>query len=74
MKAKLSSEDGDVVMRYAKTELTKLHKEFKSAAVVRGDRDDRIKAVEELDVLYRDVKGRVHTVHVTWAEVKDLDI
>ena len=74
LKAKLSKEDRDVVMRHAKTELTKLHEEFEIASVARGDRDNGIMAAEELFVLYQDAKGRVHTVRVTWDEVKDLEI
>jgi arylamine N-acetyltransferase len=58
----------------SKTELTKLHKEFEIAAVVHGDRDDGIKAVEELDVLYQDAAGRVHSVHLTYDGMKDLDL
>jgi hypothetical protein len=74
LKAELSSEDRDVVMRHAKTKLTKLHEEFEIAAFARGDRDDGIMAAAELFVLYQDAEGRVHTVHVTWDEVKDLEI
>jgi hypothetical protein len=75
MKAKLGSEDRDVVMRYAKTELTKLHREMEIGAFVRGGgHHDGIKAVDELHVLYQDAKGRVHTVHVSWDEVKDFQI
>jgi hypothetical protein len=74
MKAKLSSEDRDVVMRHAKTELTKMRKEHEIAAAARGDHDDGIKAIQKLTVLYQDANRRVHSVHVKWDEVKDLQI
>jgi hypothetical protein len=74
VKAKLDKDGGDAVMRYAKTELTKMHNEFEIAAALRGDRDDGIKAVEELHVLYKDTGGRMHSVHATWSQVKDLRI
>jgi hypothetical protein len=61
-------------MRYAKTELTNLHNELEISEVARGNRDDGIKAVEELNVLYQDAEGGVHSVYVTWDEVKDLQI
>jgi hypothetical protein len=74
LKAKLDKHGEDAVMRYAKTELTKMHKQFEIAAAIHGDRDDGIEAVEELHVLYKDTGGRMHAVHATWNEVKDLQI
>ena len=74
MKAELSSEDRDVIMRHVKTELTKMRKEHEIAEVARSGGDDGIKAVEELTVLYQDAKGHMHSVHVTWDEVKDLQM
>jgi hypothetical protein len=73
-KSKLDKHGEAAVMHYAKTELTKLHKEMEIAAVVHGDRNDGIKAVKELHVLYKDAGGRMHAVHVSWDEVKDLHI
>jgi hypothetical protein len=74
VKAKLDKDGEDAVMRYAKTELTKMHEEFEIAAALHGSRNDGIEAVEELDILYRDAGGRMHTVHATWNQVKNLHI
>jgi hypothetical protein len=74
VKAKLDKDGEEAVMRYAKTELTKMHEEFEIAAALHGNREDGIEAVEELHVLYKDAGGRIHAVHATWNQVKDLHI
>jgi hypothetical protein len=39
-----------------------------------GNHSDGIKVLEEIHVLYKDAEGRLHEVHVTWNQVKDLHI
>jgi hypothetical protein len=64
----------DVIMRYAKSELTELHQELEAAEALHGNSDDGTVAIKEVNVLYQGDKGRLHNVHVTWDEVKDFKI
>jgi hypothetical protein len=66
----LGSEEIDAIMSHAKTELTELREAFLEA---NGDSNDGIEAAEEIFVLY-EADGQISDFHVTWAEVKDLNI
>ena len=74
MNVNLESEDLDVVLQFAKAELTMLLEEFELTAAACGDCDDEIKTGKVISVLYQDAAGRLHDVHVTWDNVENLQI
>jgi Leishmanolysin len=66
----LDSDKMYTIMSYAKTEMIEMHEAFLET---NGDRNDGIKAVEEIFVLY-EAEGKIYDFRITWAEVKDLDL
>ena len=69
---KLNDEDMNAVMRFAKKELTKIHQKVESNA--KALKDNGIRVAEDMDVLYRDGDGGIHTVKITWKDVRDLKL
>jgi hypothetical protein len=68
-KVMLSSNNKDIIKRYAKPKLAKMHE---AAIILQGTSGTGIMAKEEITVYYQDKGGNMHGVLVAWKDVKNM--